>query len=162
MDVFEQHRSKTCYNYFLYIFTILKLFPSFNQTWLLVLLKVVVTGATDSSSETHPLEKSHSNNDRSGRSWNHPSLFGPQMLLPHQQPPLPAASTSQPGDTSTGNNQLQPDSTGSNRNFEDPHDKMSVPAASEMDYMARQFGYLNVHRFDPNYLNYYERQAYPR
>ncbi|KAG8193156.1 hypothetical protein JTE90_006987 [Oedothorax gibbosus] len=133
---------------------------------LLLLLKIfAVAIATDSSQDSKPLDPSHTSSERSGRSWHHPALFGPQMLLPHQQQPIPAASTSQPGDTSTGNNQLLPDSAGSNRNFEDPHDKM--PDASEMDYMARQFGYMNngymnVQRFDPNYMNYYERQAYPR
>ncbi|GIX75541.1 uncharacterized protein CEXT_190011 [Caerostris extrusa] len=114
-----------------------------------------IGSARGTDPDAQPLEQS----ERSGRSW-HQSLFGPQMLMQNQQ-----ASTSQPVDSGNQqpNQQPPPDLNGPNRNFEE-HDKngAAVPAASEQDFMSRHFGYLNVHRFDPN-MPYYDRNgAYPR
>ncbi|GFU28555.1 uncharacterized protein NPIL_140181 [Nephila pilipes] len=123
-----------------------------------ILILFWIASSMASESDAQPLEQ----NERSGRSW-HQSLFGPQMLMQHQQNPS-AVSTSQPGDGLNPQNSQQQapsaDLKGPSRNFEE-HDKNAVPAGSEQDFMSRHFGYLNVHRFDPNFP-YYDRNAYPR
>lgn len=84
------------------------------------------------------------------------------MSFPPPQQTVPAHYTNQPGDVSTGNSQFHPESTGYNNNFEYSHDK--VLDANKMNYMAimNNNGYVNNERFDPNYMNYYERQPYPQ
>lgn len=119
--------------------------------WLLAIQAAFVFATSDSSVKT-----ADKKSDRSGRVWHHPAP-SPQTLQQHQQN-QPAVylqtSTNQPGDNSAGS-----DSNGG-RNFEE-QDKSAVPAASEQDFFARHYGYLNIHRFDPNFP-YYDRAPFPR
>ncbi|XP_015918673.1 uncharacterized protein [Parasteatoda tepidariorum] len=122
--------------------------------WLFVIF-LKATEATDSVS------KPNDQSERKARAWLHHAHPGPPMLLQqHQQAPV---STSLPIDAALqqNSNPHQPsDPNGLNRNYEDP-DKSAMPAASEQDFLSRHFGYLNVHRFDPNFP-YYDRNVFPR
>ncbi|KAF8795871.1 hypothetical protein HNY73_000322 [Argiope bruennichi] len=123
-----------------------------------LVLLVLFWVSTSSATESDVQEQS----ERSGRSW-HQSLFGPQMLMQHQQN-QPSVSTSQPDGPNQQPNQQPPqtpDLNVPNRNFEE-HEKSALPAASEQDFMSRHFGYLNVHRFDPNFPYYDSRNSFPR
>lgn len=120
------------------------------QVWLIAFQTTIVYATPDSPGKT-----SDQLSDRSGRSWLH-SASSPQTLQQLQQNPPPIflqTSTNKPGDSVSS-------SDNGGRHFEE-QDKTAIPAASEQDFLSRHYGYMNIHRFDPNYP-YYERPPFPR